>query len=410
MTENFHTIIIGAGAAGLLAGATAAQHGHKTLILEKMSRPARKLRITGKGRCNITNSAPKEEFLTHFGDNADFLRPAFNQFFSNHIIKLLNQLGVATVTERGGRVFPASGKATDVVDALTAHAKKSGAKIQCNQTITKLIIKDNIAIGVQNNNGSSYYAKKIILATGGKSYPATGSTGDGYRLTRQAGHTIITPRPALVPLTTDAPFLQKLDGLNLRNIRITVIADQTPIAQHFGELTFNANSIAGPTILTASGNIIDHLNNGQTITISIDLKPALSAQKLANRIQRDLQKRTREPISSILRGLLPRQLIRPILRNCKIQGHRTGNSIKDRDQNRLQHALKNFPIKIIGHRPWSEAIITAGGVDTAKIDPTTMQSQITPNLHIIGELLNIQADTGGYNLQAAFSTAHAAAK
>jgi predicted Rossmann fold flavoprotein len=286
--QNPDIIIIGAGAAGLLAAITAAKAGLKTIVLEKMQRPARKLRITGKGRCNITNSAPLNEFLPHFGANSDFLQQAFNNFFAPDIMRLLEKTGVELVTERGGRVFPTSGKAAQVVDALVYAAESAGAKIICNHPVRNLIINNNIITGVQCA-AETFHAPNIILATGGKSYPATGSDGDGYRLARQAGHTIITPLPALVPLVSSDPAIPKLNGLNLRNVRAKLFANDIQIDEQFGEMTFAEYGLTGPIILTASGIAVLHLPFGDKLTICIDHKPPLSPQKLSNGLQRDLQ-------------------------------------------------------------------------------------------------------------------------
>jgi len=400
-------IVVGGGAAGLMAAASAAEAGADTLLLEKMSRPGRKLRITGKGRCNITNIAEQADFIEHFGDSGNALRQAFARYFSQDVMELFESLGVKLVKERGGRVFPASGKATDVVDALVARASRLGCRTRSSMTVDKLIVEGGRVMGVKCG-GEILEAGAVVLAAGGASYPATGSSGDGYRMAAEVGHTIIDIRPALVPLEVGERVVRDLAGLALRNIRMQVIVDGKVRDEQFGELSFETYGVSGPVILTASGGIVDAMRAGSEVVISLDLKPALSEQKLENRLLRDFEKRGREPMSSLLRGLMPRQLVRPCLRGCKIQGHRTGNSIRAEERLRLLKWLKDFRLTITGHRPWSEAIVTAGGVDTREINPVTMESKLIHGLYIAGELLDIQADTGGYNLQAAFSTGHLA--
>jgi predicted Rossmann fold flavoprotein len=396
-------MVVGGGAAGLIAAAAAADLGASVVMLEKMSRPGRKLRITGKGRCNITNVAELEDFIDHFGKSGRFLRQAFSRWFSHDVMKLFEDSGIKLVTERGGRVFPASGKATDVVDALVNRVESSGCRNRCSCVVDSLIIEAGKICGVKAGD-RVFTAESVILATGGASYPATGSSGDGYRLAADAGHNIIDIRPALVPLEVSEKVVRDLAGLALRNIRMRVIIDGSEAEEQFGELTFENYGVSGPVVLTASGRIVDALRAGKGVVISLDLKPGLSDQKLENRLVRDFAKRGREPMSSLLRGLMPRQLVRPCLRGCKIQGHRTGSSMHAEERKKLKAWLKDFRLTITGHRPWSEAIVTAGGVDTREINPVTMESKKIKGLYIAGELLDIQADTGGYNLQAAFST------
>jgi predicted Rossmann fold flavoprotein len=273
--------------------------------------------------------------------------------------------------------------------------------------VDSLIIEAGKICGVKAGD-RVFTAESVILATGGASYPATGSSGDGYRLAADAGHNIIDIRPALVPLEVSEKVVRDLAGLALRNIRMRVIIDGREAEEQFGELTFENYGVSGPVVLTASGRIVDALRAGKGVVISLDLKPGLSDQKLENRLVRDFAKRGREPMSSLLRGLMPRQLVRPCLRGCKIQGHRTGSSMHAEERKKLKAWLKDFRLTITGHRPWSEAIVTAGGVDTREINPVTMESKKIKGLYIAGELLDIQADTGGYNLQAAFSTGHLA--
>jgi len=401
--EVYDVIVVGGGAAGMMAAGAAAEAGGSVLLLERMKRPGRKLRISGKGRCNLTNSAELSEFIRHFGKNGNFLRPVFEQWFNRDLIVFFKRLGVPTVTERGGRIFPASGLATDVVDALVRWVRSCGVRMVTDFRVERLLIDAGKIRGVAGN-GREYRAKAVVLATGGASYPATGSSGDGYRLAESAGHSVVAVRPALVPLEVAEKFATASAGLELRNIRMCVLADGEPVAEYFGEFRFESYGVSGPVVLTASGGVVDLLRAGKNVELSLDLKPALSEQKLENRLRRDLQKRGREPMSSILRGLLPRQLVRPALRGCRIQGHRLGSSLKESERAGLQQWLKDVRLTVTGHRPWSEAIVTAGGVALGEISEQTMESHIVEGLFFAGELPDIQADTGGYNLQAAFST------
>ena len=396
-------VVVGGGAAGLLAAGSAAGCGARVLLLEKMRRPGRKLRITGKGRCNVTNVAEVNDFISHFGGNGDWLRPAFEQWFSGDLIAFLEGLGIRLVTERGGRVFPASGRATDVVDTLVRWVDRAGATVYSESIVDSLLVKNGAICGV-SVSGQVFKAGRVVLATGGKSYPATGSSGDGYDLAARVGHRIVEVRPALVPLEVKEKFVSGLTGLGLRNIRMKVVADGEYVAEYFGEFCFESYGVTGPVVLSASGGVVDALRAGKKVVLSLDLKPALSEGKLDNRLQRDLDKRAREPMSSVLRGLLPRPLVRPCLRACKIQGHRTGSSVKERERRALVAWMKDVRLTVCGFRPWSEAIVTAGGVDLAEVNSESFESQLVLGLYIVGELLDVQADTGGYNLQAAFSS------
>ncbi len=401
--KTWDVIVVGGGAAGLMAAGEAAGAGLRTLLLEKMRRPGRKLRITGKGRCNVTNVAELADFIGHFGSTGLSLRQAFARYFSDDTMALLESLGVKLVTERGGRVFPASGKATDVVDALVKWVGRQGVETQVGVAVNGLVLAEGRVCGV-TAGGRSFPADRTILAVGGASYPATGSTGDGYRLAAEAGHTVVATRPALVPLETREPIAREMADLTLRNVRVQVLVNGKCADEQFGELTFMEFGVSGPVILTASGHIVDALRAGKRVVLSIDLKPALSEQKLEARLLRDFASRGTEPMHSVLRGLLPRQLVRPCLKAIGIQGTRTGSAIKADERKRLLTWLKGYRLTVKQPRPLSEAIVTAGGVDMNEIDPRTMGSRIVDGLYIAGELLDVHGDTGGYNLQAAFST------
>lgn len=398
-----HTIVIGGGAAGLMAAGTAAEKGFEVILLEKMGQTGRKIGISGKGRCNLTNIAELDDFMARFGKNGRFLRQCFQQFFSKELINFFERHGLPLVTERGGRVFPESGRALDVVKILNNWLTSKGVILQKNASVTNILVEEGCVAGVVCN-GKKIACKNIILATGGKSYPRTGSTGDGYRLAESLGHTIVPLRPALVPILSPDTKVQRMAGLELRNVQVRLYQNGKRKGVAFGELAFTGFGLSGPVILSLSGAIVDALDNGQKVTLSLDLKPALDERKLHNRLIRDLDSRGGEKIESILRGLLPLKMI-PICREaCDLSGDIDTRNFPAAMRKRLVQWLKDFRIEINGYRSYSEAIVTAGGVSLKEVNPTTMESKIVRGLFIAGELLDLQADTGGYNLQAAFST------
>ncbi|MCD6430538.1 MAG: NAD(P)/FAD-dependent oxidoreductase [Deltaproteobacteria bacterium] len=402
-------IVVGGGAAGLMAAGAAAEAGARVLLLEKMKQPGRKLTITGKGRCNLTNSAEISDCIAHFGSNGRFLRQAFHRFFNHDLVDFFAENGLATVTERGGRIFPANGKAPEVVKVMRQWLKKCGATIRLSSPVEKLLLKDDLIIGVVAT-GEEFPSTAVILATGGASYPATGSTGDGYRLAESVGHNIIPPHPALVPLVCTATTFKKLAGLSLRNVAVRLFINNKKVSELFGELLFTEDGISGPTTLTLSGRAVEALENRDKVCISLDLKPALNEKKLEARLLRDFQTRGKESLSTLLRGLLPRELVTTCLELNSIDPQRQGHQVTAGERKCLRAWLKDFRLPITSHRPLAEAIITAGGIDSKEIDPKTMASRHLKNLFFAGELIDIQADTGGYNLQAAFSTGHLAGK
>lgn len=398
-------IVIGGGAAGLMAAGQAAKSGADVLLLEKMKLPGRKLGITGKGRCNITNTAEINEFIEHFGKTGKFLRQAFSQFFNTDLMNFFEDLGLKLVTERGGRVFPASGKAIEVVKLLHKWVENSGVKVRTSCIVERLLISDGRVNGVVAN-GREYLCDSVILATGGASYPATGSTGDGYKLAESAGHSIVPIRQALVPLDTFED-VSAMSGLNLRNINVSMFVNGKKRKEAFGELVFNETGVTGPVILTLSGDAVDALRNDDEVMLSIDLKPALNEQKLENRILREISSRGKEQANSLMRGFVPREMVGTCLKLTGINPRLRVSAISAEERSRLRNWLKDFRLQVTEPRPFSEAIVTAGGVNTREIDPNTMESKITKGLYIVGELLDVHADTGGYNLQAAFSTGNA---
>ncbi len=414
-------IVVGGGAAGLMAAGQAAELGAETLLLEKMDRPGRKLRITGKGRCNLTNVASLSEFIAHFGPNGRFLRQAFSRFFTSELVAFFEELGVRTVTERGGRVFPASGQAQDVVDALVRWVGERGVTLRTRSPVERLLVEGGRVVGVQVSRNQVFSqepgvrsarrvhcadvrADGVIIATGGASYPGTGSTGDGYRLAESVGHAIVPIRPALVPLETAGDVAPRLQGLSLRNVTVRVWVNGKKQAELFGEMLFTHFGLSGPVILSLSRQVVDALRLGQRVTVSIDLKPALDERKLDTRLLRDLDAHGKQQFRTLLKGLLPRKLIPVCIDLTSISPDKAGHQITSQERKRLRVWLKDFRLEVTGHRPFTEAIITAGGVDTREINPRTMASRLVDDLYFAGEVLDVDADTGGYNLQAAFST------
>jgi len=388
----------------MMAAGQAAGLGADTLLLEKMRRPGRKLGITGKGRCNLTNVASLPEIISHFGSSGIFLRQAFYRFSNDELVAFFDDLDVPTVVERGGRIFPLSGQARDVVDALMGWVQKQGVLVRRKVSTDGLLIEGQKVCGARDSSGGTYIADAVIIATGGVSYPATGSTGDGYCLAQSAGHAIVSPRPALIPLETKGDIAPRLQGLSMRNVNVSVLVDGGKHDEAFGEMIFTHFGLSGPVILSLSGRVTDALNLGGLVTVSIDLKPALDEHKLDERLLRDLDTHGKRKFQTLLEDLLPGKLIPVCMELTGIPPDRRGHQITAKERGRLRAWLKDFRFEVTGTRPVSEAIITAGGVDTKEIDPRTMASRLVSGLYFAGEVMDIHADTGGYNLQAAFST------
>ena len=399
--------MVGGGAAGMMAAGQVAKAGAEILIIEKKKRPGRKLMITGKGRCNITNIEPINEFIPHFGKTGRFLRQAFQAYSNVDLMDFLGGLGLEMVTERGGRVFPLSGKAKEVVKVFMDWLDHCRVPIQDSSSVEKLLVQDGQITGVICQ-GKTMLCDSVILATGGASYPLTGSTGDGYALAEALGHKIIPFRPALVPLEADGAITGRMDRLTLRNINVSLYINGKKRREEFGELIFMDFGIRGATTLAMSCDVVDALAQGDQVEFSLDLKPALNEKKLEGRLLRDFEARAKEPLSSLLRGLLPREMVPVCLDLANIPHDRMAHSVSAKERRRLRNWLKDFRLEITGHRPFSEAIVTAGGISTKEVNPKTMESRLIRGLYLVGELLDIQAQTGGYNLQAAFSMGHLA--
>jgi predicted Rossmann fold flavoprotein len=418
MMNKKPVIVVGAGASGLLAAGAAAKQGARVILLDRMRETGRKLRISGKGRCNLTNTAPIEEFIEHFGVKGKFLRQALDRFSPDDLVTLLEKINLPTVPERGGRIFPADGDAVAVVIGLEKWVRSLGVRVITGARVRGLDVGEHGVTGLHydlfNAKGKSgggqergsieLTSQAIILATGGKSYPATGSTGAGYRIAAEAGHTIIDPQPSLVPLrATGAPPRGTL-GLELRNIAATLLVDDKRVAKESGELRFIDTGLSGPIALTLSRLAIPALAAGSKVELSLDLKPALPSKKLDARLIRDLESKSRQTWGEVVGGVLPRDL-RPIgLEHCGVPADKPCHYVNGKERKTLLAWLKDYRFEITGHGSFKEAIVTAGGVDLGEVDPRTMMSSLVPGLFLVGELLDLDADTGGFNLQSAFST------
>ncbi len=396
-------LVIGGGAAGLMAAGSAAHEGVETIVLERNERPARKLMITGKGRCNVTNNCPSlQELISNVPRNGRFLYGAFSRFMPSDVIAFFEDRGVELKTERGNRVFPVSDNAADIVDALTGYAK-SRARFMTGRAV-KLLTEDSSVIGVETEQGDAIYADKIIIATGGLSYPGTGSTGDGYDLAKQVGHKITELLPSLVPLEIHEGFCSSLMGLSLRNTAIKVVDTENgkTVYTDFGEMLFTHFGVSGPMILSASAHM-RNMKSGK-YKIYIDLKPALTLEQLDARILRDFSENTNKNFINALNSLLPKKLVPVIVKLSGISLSTKVNQITKEQRKSLAMLLKGMCITVTGFRPVAEAIITSGGVDISQINPKTMESKLINGLYFAGEVIDADAYTGGFNLQIAFST------
>lgn len=396
-------VVIGGGAAGLLCGAKSAEKGNDVTIIEKMNRPARKLMITGKGRCNVTNASFElDDLISNVPTNPRFLYSAFSNFMPYDTMALFEELGVPLKIERGNRVFPVSDKALDIVDALVNFANDSGAKI-IHGSAKAFELEENKIKSVVLEDKTKIECDKVCLCTGGKSYPLTGSTGDGYILAQSVGHTVTTLKPSLVPLVCSNNFISKLQGLSLKNIEVTLYENDKDIYRDFGEMIFTHYGVSGPVILSASSHI-KSMGKKQYKT-KIDLKPALDFHTLDKRICRDFEEFANKDFVNSLSKLLPNKLIPVIVSLSGIPASEKVNQITREQRLKLVELIKNFYVTVSDFRPIDEAIVTSGGVNVKEINPKTMQSKIIDNLYFAGEIIDVDAYTGGFNLQIAFSTA-----
>ena len=402
-------IIIGAGPAGVMAAIQAAENGARVTVLEKNKVLCRKLRITGKGRCNITNACEKRELFDNIPRNSKFLMSCINNFSNHDIISFFEKNKLPTVVERGGRVFPASQNATDVANCLINVARKLGVRFICESNVTAIIRNNDGVCAVEatcRGETKRYEAPNVLIATGGLSYPLTGSTGDGYTFARDLGHSIIDTKPSLCPLVSDDFYISELEGCSLRNVNINLFIGSKSVYSDFGEMVFTHNGVSGPVILSASC----HYDESVPAKIEIDFKPALDFKTLDNRILRDFELEKNKDFINSLDALLPKKLIPLIVKLSGIDERQKVNSITREKRHGLVNLLKNLEFTIQAKRPVSEAIITSGGINVKEIDSSTMQSKLVPGLYFAGEVIDVDAYTGGFNLQIAFSTAYLAGK
>ena len=400
-------IVIGAGPAGMMSAIRAAENGAQVTLFEKNPRVGRKLGITGKGRCNLTNTADTAEIVKNIPGNGKFLFSALKKFSSADTVNFFESLGVVTKIERGGRIFPASDDASEVIDALIRRLTILGVDIRTSSPVTGIIAEHKKIRGVLVG-GKIFDCDAVILATGGTSYPATGSTGDGFKFAQRLGHTVTEILPALVPLETEEDFVKDLQGLSLRNVRVKLLADGKNVAEQFGEMLFTHFGISGPIILTLSRQVAQLLSQKKFVELEINLKPALTPEQLDARILRDFDKFKRKTIKNALVELLPTKLIPPILDLSYLPEDKRVDEITQVERRRLLETLRALPLTITKTRPIDEAIVTAGGISVKEIDPRTMQSKIIDGLFIVGEVADVDGFTGGFNLQAAWSMGNVA--
>lgn len=401
--------VIGGGAAGMLAAITAAKNGHKVIILEKNEKLGKKLFITGKGRCNLTNACDRDTFFGQVVTNPKFLFKAYGTFNNYDTMDFFEKLGLKLKTERGNRVFPESDKSSDVIAVLKRELERYSVDIRYKTTVTKLLIKDGSFYGLRIKNSSEdLTGDGVIIATGGLSYPLTGSTGDGFDFAKEMGHTMTKMNPSLVPVYTRESFVKELMGLSLKNVEITITSGQKTIYSDFGELLFTHFGVSGPVILSASSYIIPYLDKPEPLILSIDLKPALSVEQLDTRILRDFEEFKNRQYKNSLEHLLPGKLIDIVIRLSNIDPDKQVNSITKEERLRLVGLLKSFKLEITKLADYNQAVITKGGINVKEINPSTMESKLVKNVFFAGEIIDVDALTGGFNLQIAWSTGYLA--
>lgn len=401
-------LVIGAGPAGMMAAIRAAENGAAVTLLEKMKRPGRKMMITGKGRCNITNAADVPEIIRNIHGNGAFLNSSMRAFDNQDVMEFFRQQGVPVKVERGNRVFPVSDKAQDVVDAMVHRLHELDVRIELEMPVADILLQEGRVAGVRTKSGAHYKADAVILAVGGASYPGTGSTGDGYEMAKKLGHTVVPLRPSLVPLETEEEWVKNVQGLSLRNVRATLLAGGEKVQEMFGEMMFTHFGVTGPIILSMSRRAAKCLAEGKFVELELNLKPALTPEKLDARIQRDFEQHIRKSLKNGLLDLLPHKLIEPVLDCAYLDPEKPVHQVTAEERHRLAETLQHLTLTIAKTRPLAEAIVTAGGVSVREINPKTMESKLVPGLYFAGEVVDVDAYTGGYNLQAAFSMGNAA--
>ena len=410
-------VIVGGGPAGMMAAIKAANEGNKVYIYEKNNSLGRKLLITGKGRCNITSSLDMDDFIKNIPGNGRFLYSAFQNFTNRDILELLNKNGLKVKEERGNRYFPVTDKAQDVLNVFIKELRSNNVQIRTDSPVKRLLVNEETCVGIELENGEKIDADKVILATGGKSFPLTGSTGDGYKMAREVGHTISDIRASLVPLTADENVCRSMQGLSLRNVKIEIkdVSKNKVIYDDFGEMLFTHFGVSGPTILSGSAHLlrykdVDTLLKEGKIKLLIDLKPALDREALDARLLRDFNEFKNKDYKNSLDKLLPKKMIEEFVYLSGINENKKINEITKEERRRIVELLKCFEVTLKGFRPIDEAIVTSGGINIKEIDPKTMESKIIKNLFFAGEIIDVDAYTGGFNLQIAYSTGYTAGK
>lgn len=402
MSRN-KVIVVGGGAAGMLAAGRAAEAGAQAILLEKNKALGRKINISGKGRCNVTNAGEIRDFIENYPGGGQFLYSALSKLSNTDLMKLLEQYGVELKTERGGRVFPVSDTAGDIVGALEKYMAKYGVEVRREEEVLGLIIADDAVHGVKTAKGE-IQADRVIVTTGGKSYPGTGSTGDGYKWAETAGHTIVPLKPALVPLNIREEWVKELQGLTLKNVEASVLEGEKVLQSEFGEMLFAHFGVTGPIILTLSRTVVNKSKTPGSLKLRLNLKPALDEETLDKRLQRDFQKNQKKQLKNALDELLPKRLTVAVIAYSGIDPEKFVHQITKEERRELLQALAGMTMTIEGPRSLTEAIVTVGGVSLKEINPRTMESKLVRGLYFAGEVLDIDGYTGGYNLQAAFST------
>ncbi|MBQ1224610.1 MAG: NAD(P)/FAD-dependent oxidoreductase [Alistipes sp.] len=409
----YDVVVVGAGAAGLMAAGTAAKNGNKVLLLEKMEKPARKIRITGKGRCNLTNARPAEEFAENVRTNGEWLHIAMSEFSNKATMRFFERMGVKLVVERGERVFPESGKAADIANALEFFCRDYDVEIQCNSRVTAILTSGGKVYGLKYMNKRGFERRievaNIIVTTGGVSYPATGSTGDGYAFADSVGHTIESVRPSLTPLVSNHPQIEYIKSVWLKNINARLFVGGEMVREEFGEMSFSERGLEGAVILRLSRDAVDGLLDEKSVKVELDLKPALTEEVLRERIKREVAEMHPDDIfAELVRRLVPKPLVVPICKELDVHSRLYISKVTEKEFERLIKVLKGWSFPISDYAPFEYAVVTAGGVSCKEVNEYTMESLKVSGLYFAGEVLDVDANTGGYNLQIAFSTGHLA--
>lgn len=409
----YDVVVVGAGAAGLMAAGTAAKNGNKVLLLEKMEKPARKIRITGKGRCNLTNARPTEEFAENVRTNGEWLHIAMSEFSNKATMRFFERMGVKLVVERGERVFPESGKAADIANALEFFCRDYDVEIQCNSRVTAILTSGGKVYGLKYMNKRGFERRievaNIIVTTGGVSYPATGSTGDGYAFADSIGHTIESVRPSLTPLVSNHPQIEYIKSVWLKNINARLFVGGEMVREEFGEMSFSERGLEGAVILRLSRDAVDGLLDEKSVKVELDLKPALTEEVLRERIKREVAEMHPDDIfAELVRRLVPKPLVVPICKELDVHSRLYISKVTEKEFERLIKVLKGWSFPISDYAPFEYAVVTAGGVSCKEVNEYTMESLKVSGLYFAGEVLDVDANTGGYNLQIAFSTGHLA--